>query len=192
MLEGRAHPVLNEWNYVKGWCDDWVYSLEVERGRFNQECAAFIASTMIDCQYRPLDLMMYYDARPVGMNALFDPQSLAPMRGYYPFVAWRNLRRLGERVSVENGFKSGVWAVAAKGTDGKLGVLIVNYTNDDNRYTPKRVTLRLKSGESLAKAVCHLTDRTYIYTQFDPEPNEDGSIDLTLMPNSFVYVSTGS
>ena len=67
-----CESLLNEWNYVKGWTDDWPYSLEVERGAFNQKGAAFVAATMIDCQVAaPLDHLMYYDARPFGMNGMF-------------------------------------------------------------------------------------------------------------------------
>ena len=28
----KAESILNEWNYVKGWTGEWVYSLEVESG----------------------------------------------------------------------------------------------------------------------------------------------------------------
>jgi len=72
--------------------------------------------------------------------------------------------------------------------DGKLGILVARYTDDDNAFRPKRVTLRLASGKSLKNAVCHLTDRNLIYTAYDPEPNADGSIDLTMAPCSFAYV----
>ena len=54
----KAESILNEWNYVKGWTDDWVYSLEAESGRFNQKVAAFIMAAMIDCQDCPLDMLM--------------------------------------------------------------------------------------------------------------------------------------
>ena len=82
---------------MKGWTDDWPYSLEVERGAFNQKGASFVAATMIDCQSAPLDHLMYYDARPNGMNGMFSPSSLEPMKGYYPFYAWSKLPPLDPR-----------------------------------------------------------------------------------------------
>ena len=194
MLDANGYTntlsVIDEWNYVKGWDVHALrtYSANVWHGDMNFKAAAFIAASMIELDAAGVDIGMFYDARKPGMNALFNQIDGQPMRGYYPFVAWRNLRRLGTRVKTANDFKGGVRAVAAKGTDGKLGVLIVNYTDDDNVFRPKRVTLRLASGASLAKATCHLTDRTFIYTAYDPEPNADGSIDLMLMPCSFAYL----
>ena len=61
---------MNDWYYVKGWVDDWVYSRRVETMDLNLTCAAFTAATMTLCQSAPLDMLMYYDARPRGMNGL--------------------------------------------------------------------------------------------------------------------------
>jgi hypothetical protein len=113
----KSESILNEWNYVKGWTDDWVYSLEVESGRFNQKAAAFIMSTFIDCQYVPLDMLMFYDARALsGMNGLFDKTTLWPMKGYYPFRAWSKLLDRGTQVSVKVEERRGKWSDANTGT----------------------------------------------------------------------------
>ena len=40
----KTESHLNEWNYVRGWGDEWVYSLECESGRFAQKGAASIAA----------------------------------------------------------------------------------------------------------------------------------------------------
>ena len=137
-----------------------------------------------------VDVGMFYDTRIHGMNPIFNDLTGRPLRGYYPFVAWRNLLRLGMRVKTTSDFTNGVWTVAAKGTDGRIGALVVRYTDDDGEYYPKRVTLRLASGASLADATFHMTDRDLVHTAFDPEPNADGSVDVMMYPCSFVLVET--
>jgi len=205
----NAESILNEWNYVKGWTDDWVYSLEVERGRFNQKSAAFIAATMIDCQYAPLDHLMYYDARPVGMNGMFDMTTLEPMKGYYPFYAWARLLDCGTQVAcvVKEGRgkkidaatgvelakkdpvvgQEGFRAVAAKGKDGAKALLVARYSEDNNITDMATVYLRLP-GLDPRRARCHVTDPIRSHTEVPLACAADGSFVLRLHPNAFALV----
>ena len=210
---GAAESILDEWNYVKGWTDDFVYSLEAESGRFNQKSAAFIMATMIDCQSRPLDMLMFYDAR-VGcpMNNLFDGTTLWPMKGYYPFYAWSKLAALGTQVVCEAAepgaaapggdepatgvvldraevqTTAGVRAVAAKGADGSGAVAIARYAEDNNVTAPVRVALSVH-GADLSRARCHVTDAVRTYTEVPLEFDDDGgTASLRLQPNSFAIV----
>ena len=184
----KTESINDEWNYIKGW-DTWTraYSMEVEKGRFNQKGAAFLAAAFCCWQEAPVDMTMYYDARQPGMNALFDPVTGLPMRGYYPFLIWKDLRRLGTQVGAKTGLK-GVYVTAAKDGDGRLGVFIVRYTDDNNVVRPTRVTVRLASGRPLASAKLHLTDDVRIHTASYFEPNADGSVDLVLRPCSFAFL----
>jgi len=185
---GQAESILNEWNYVRGWTDEWVYSLKVESGEMNYKGAAFIAATMILCQHAPLDLLMFYDARiGCAMNNMFDIVSLEPMRGYYPFLAWARLRRLGTELAVSMENAEGFYAVAAVGPEGRIGGLVVRYTDNDNLSAPQSVTIKA-DGRSLAKARCHLTDKQYFFSEVIPVCNEDGSITLSFKPNSFAFI----
>ncbi len=185
---GKAESILNEWNYVRGWTDEFVYSLNVESGEMNYKGAAFIAAAMICCQHVPLDLLMFYDAR-VGcaMNNIFDIVSMEPLRGYYPFLAWARLRRLGTEVSVSVDKTDGIYSIAAVGQDGRLGTLIVRYTDDDNISAPINVTIKAE-GRSLANARCHVTDKTYFFSEVVPDANDDGSISLLFKPYSFAFI----
>ena len=205
----KAESILNEWNYVKGWTDDWVYSLEAESGRFNQKAAAFIASTMIACQSVPLDLLMFYDARfNTGMNSLFNGTTLWPMKGYYPFYAWAKLRDCGTQVacSVSEGrgkestantgtvFKSEIGkpvgsfrAVAAKGKDGSGALILARYSNDNNVTETAYVTVKVP-GVALEKTRCHLTDAVRTYTEVPLDIQADGSAILRIQPNSFAII----
>lgn len=205
----KSESILNEWNYVKGWTDDWVYSLEVESGRFNQKAAAFIMSTFIDCQYVPLDMLMFYDARALsGMNGLFDKTTLWPMKGYYPFRAWSKLLDRGTQVSVKVEERRGKWsdantgtvfksssgrpagsfrAVAAKGKDGSGAIVISRYANDNNVTDIARVSL-VVPGAPLAKARCLLTDAARSFTEVPLETGDDGHFLIRMQPNSFAVV----
>ena len=185
---GKAESILNEWNYVRGWTDEWVYSLKVESGEMNYKGAAFIASTMICCQHVPLDLLMFYDARiGCAMNNMFDIVSLEPLRGYYPFLAWARLRRLGTEVAVKAENADGIYTIAAVAPDGRLGTLIVRYTDNDNLTVPMIVRIKA-DGRSLANARCHLTDKGYFFSEVIPDFNDDGSISLIFKPNSFAFI----
>ena len=205
----KAESILNEWNYVKGWTDDWVYSLEVESGRFNQKGAAFIMATLADCQSRPLDMLMFYDARvPCAMNNLFDMTTYWPMKGYYPFYAWSKLVDCGTQVacSVKEGLgklsdaNTGTFfkrefgrpagsfhAVAAKGPDGSGAVIVARYSNDDNVTETAKVKI-VAPGVSFRKARCHLTDAVRTYTEVPLELDAAGAAHIRMQPNSFAIV----
>ena len=184
----KTESINDEWNYIKGW-DTWTraYSMEVEKGRFNQKGAAFLAAALCCWQEAPVDMTMFYDARQPGMNALFDPVTGLPMRGYYPFLVWKDLRRLGTQVEAQTKLKD-VFVTAAKNEAGRLGVFIVRYTDDNNVVRPVRVTVRLASGRPLAAAKLHLTDDVRIHTATYFEANADGSVDLVLRPCSFAFL----
>ena len=205
-----AESILNEWNYVKGWSDDWVYSREVESGRFNQKGAAFTAATMIECQSAPLDHLMYYDARPGGMNGLFDVTTLEPMKGYYPFYAWSRLvdcgtqvactvrEGRGKKIEVATGVtfekpdatdgKPSFHAVAAKGADGAKALFVARYSEDNNVTDTAIAYLNLPGLTDARRARCHVTDAVRTYTEVPLVRADDGSYVVRMQPNSFAVV----
>ena len=205
----KTESILNEWNYVKGWVDDWQYSLEVESGCFNQKGAAFIMATMVDCQSRPLDILMFYDAKlNTGMNNMFSKPTYQPHQGYYPFYAWSKLVDCGTQVACtvsegrgkestantgtvfksENGKPVGSFrAVAAKGADGSGAVIVARYSDDNNVTDTAEVTVYVPN-VSLAKARCHLTDSVRIHTEVPLAFGGDGTAVIRMQPNSFALV----
>ena len=205
----NVESILDEWNYVKGWTDDFQYSLEVESGMFAQKGAAFIAGTMVDCQSKPVDMLMFYDARfSTGMNNLFSRPTYQPMKGYYPFYAWSKLVDCGTQVSctvVEGRNKASdaktgpvfkgmdamlggsFRAVATKGTGGSGAVLVVRYSEDNNVTDTADVKVAV-SGVSLAKARCHLTDAVRTHTEVPLDIRPDGAGIIRMQPNSFALV----
>ena len=204
----KAESYLNEWNYVKGWTDDWPYTIDCESGTRRLKGAAFVSAMMTALQGTTTDMLMFYDTRPhSGMNNLFVAGSLFPAKGYYPFYAWRKLRELGTQVAssvaegagVDSNANSGFvekkdkttagqfTAVAAKGRDGRLAVLVTRYSDDDNTSDTGTVTLRV-AGRPITGGYAYLTDEARSFTQVPLLPCADGSAVFFMQPLSFAYV----
>ena len=130
----NTESILNEWNYVKGWKDEeWIYSLKTEK---NLKGAAFIAATMCMAQYEKLDNLMFYDARPGGMNSLFSTDFVFErLKGYYPFYMFNQIYKLDNAVEIERE-SDDVWAVAAKGDEQNV---MLSYFQDDDNAPEKTV-----------------------------------------------------
>ena len=133
----QTESILNEWNYVTGWLgDDWINTLKAEKGI---KGAAFTAAVMCEGQKHPLDMLMYYDARPCGMNGLFKTDMICEtLKGYYPFKAFGELYRLENEVyseadgdlyvcAAKNGDDASIMAVrCSDGTETKRVKIEVN------------------------------------------------------------------
>lgn len=117
--------ILNEWNYIRGWMtDEWKYSLRMEK---SLKGASVIAGAMCVAQDSDLEMLMYYDARPCGMCGIFDTDTKAPIKGYYTFYQFKELRRLGTSVSIDVQ-KDQIYSCAA--TDGKDGAIFLTHYDD--------------------------------------------------------------
>ena len=75
-------------------------------------------------------MLMYYDARPCGMNGMFDTDFYTPLKGYYPFKMFGELYRMGEYVRPEY-TESPIYCTAAK-SDTRVGIMITNFVDDDD------------------------------------------------------------
>lgn len=180
-----AETNLNEWNYIRNWTDEFVYSLKVIS---NVKGAAFISSVMSACQDRPVDILMYYDARiDTSFNGLFDLTTLAPKRGYYAIYAWSKLALLGTQVAVKED-DSDIYVTAAKGADGRLGVLISRFNEDDNVVASKKYAVKFPGNAPKGDFVnAHMTDSVHFFTEM-PLFVKDGEVEFFLEPNSFIYI----
>lgn len=136
-----TESILNEWNYVQGWeGENWIYSLESERGL---KGSSFIAAVMCESQKNPLDMLMYYDARPCGMNGMFNMYDVSKtLKGYYPFYMFNILYGLGnEAKTVVEGENS--YAVSAV-SENEAAVMLTHYNNDDTA-APIQITVDLQN-----------------------------------------------
>ena len=122
--------ILNEWNYVRGWvADDWDYSLKTEKGL---KGASFVAGAMCEGQANPLDMLMYYDARPCAMNGIFEAGTFLPLKPYYAFVLFNNLAELGNYVKCDSKIKN-VYSCAAKDGDS-AGIMLTYFDENDDGF----------------------------------------------------------
>ena len=144
----NVETILNEWNYIRGWLgEDWTYSLRTERGL---KGSSFIAAAMCAGQALPVDMLMYYDARPCGMNGLFEAETYRPLKGYYPFLAWRDLRALGTWIPTDCADPD-VYSCAAG--DGEWAAVLLTHYSDRDDAPMKELSVRFEgfSGPHLAE-----------------------------------------
>ena len=152
----KTESILNEWNYVRGWTgDDWLYTLRMEKGL---KGAAFIAAVMSECQKSSVDMLMYYDARPCGMNGMFSTDFVCDcLKGYYPFRMFNELYKLGESVEVKNG--GDIYGCAAR-SEKSAAVMLTHYDDDDaTEAKTVRVEMRGFNAESGVRAKFYLLDQ---------------------------------
>ena len=130
----KTESILNEWNYVRGWLgDDWLYSLKMEK---SLKGAAFIAGTMSECQRGSVDLLMYYDARPCGMNGMFNTDFVCErLKGYYPFYMFNTLYRLRTAACAESDHEDGYVCAACDGQEA--AVMLTHFCDDDAKADEK-------------------------------------------------------
>ena len=135
----NAESILNEWNYVKGWTgDEWVYSLRMEK---RLKGSSFIAATVARSQYEPLDMLMYYDARPCSMNGLFSTDIVSDrLKGYWAINFFGELYRLGTALEVKCDDPA-IYAAVAKSEDALS--LMLTYFEDKDDAEGRRVEISL-------------------------------------------------
>ncbi len=133
----ETESILNEWNYVKDWSEHFVYSIEQIIG---MKGAAFTGAVMLIGQENPLDMLMYYDARPSAFNGMFDFYTDRPLKGYYPFKMFNNLHKKGTAVeTVCPG--GGVHAAAAVDGNGGTAVMVAYFTDNDELKEKKEIEI---------------------------------------------------
>ena len=152
----KTESIMNEWNYVRGWyAEDWLYSLKTEK---NYKGAAYIAGTIIACQNEDVDMLMYYDARPCGMNGMFSTDFVCDcLKGYYPFRMFNNLYKLGGQVQAEAD-NNRLYALGA--TDGKDSAAMVTYYDDvdDTEDVKVEITFDNLDSKNGVRVVCSRLD----------------------------------
>lgn len=173
----KTESICNEWNYVHGWeTDAWVYSLRCMK---SLKGAAFTSATMCVSQYAPLDLLMYYDARPCSMNGLFNTDIVSDrLKGYYPFKMFNELFKLSDCVKTEAD-SNDLYTCAAKDSD--KCALLITYYNDNDNSSDVEVSVNLASlPKSKATAKLYLLDNAHDAELVNTLPITADSIGFTL------------
>ncbi len=179
----ETESILNEWNYVRDWSDWFIYSIKTIIGI---KGAAFTASCILNAQNSPLDMLMYYDAQPGVFNGLWDIYTMDPLKGYYPFVMFSELYKLGQAVSIDNPLAE-VKAAAASGEAGQA-VMLSHYNDDDSSTAPAEFELVL-SGLTADHVSVEVVDGEYTMEKTELAV-ENGKITLSMPKNSFLIVKT--
>lgn len=124
---GNVEQILNEWNYVKGWEDEYLYSIKAIHGN---KGAAFTLACICMAQHSPINMLMYYDTRPSIFNGAFDLYTYEKLPGYYPLywygMFYDMVKEIPARQLPEN-----VYSLCGVGPDGKVVAVVTYYTDDD-------------------------------------------------------------
>ena len=147
--------------------------------------AAFTAACMVEGQKNPtIDMLMYYDARPTGMNGLFDFYTLEPLKGYYPFLIYSKIKDLENEVCTESD-DGDVYAVAS--FDGTNAGVMLTYYAENDYILNKGVTIEAE-GFDLSGAKIYITDEESTMSLYPAKEFTDNKITLYLKRNSIVYI----
>ena len=179
---GKSESIMNEWNYVRSWSKEFVYSIKQIIG---MKGAAFTAAVMSALQNNPdIDMLMYYDARPTAFNGLWDMYTYEELKGYFPFYIYSNLYELG--VQAENSSDDEtVYVVAAKNGE-KVGAMITYYTENDDENS-KSVEIDV-TGWDMNKAKIFIVDETKTYTPYTKAAFLDNKLILRMERNTILYI----
>lgn len=128
-----AENILDEWTYMINWHEGCRESKKII---ISTKGAAFFSAVMAVGQHSPLDMLMYYDAA-IGstLNGLFYFYTEEKLKGYYPYMMFSKLYKLGSHVASETDCDD-IYAVVAK-NDTQSAMMITYFTNDAEAKSKK-------------------------------------------------------
>lgn len=117
---------------------------------------------MFESQYRPLDMLMYYDARPCAMNGMFTTDYVCErLKGYYPFRMFNEFVKLGESVKTESVCDK-LFSCAAKGENSMA--FVVSYFDDNDNDNADEMDVKISfenMGSKKRKVSYYLLDENH-------------------------------
>ena len=124
----NAESILNEWNYVRGWQEDFKYSIQAIHGI---KGAAFTMACISEAQKCDgIDMLMYYDTRPSAFCGAFDFYSYEPLKGYYPLYWYGMFYDMVSEIRCENELEN-IYTLCGKDKEGKALCVITHYSEND-------------------------------------------------------------
>ena len=179
-----TESILNEWNYVRGWQgQQYLDGMKAVR---SIKGAAYAAAYMCLGQDLPVDMLMYYDARPTGWNGIFNGSEA--LKTYYVFRIWAKLAELGQQIRVDTQGKNGVYAAGAS-RNGKTVVMIARFFDRDELPGDLPVTFRLENGD-LRGVKLYLLDGSNDLADVPYRMAKNGDLLFTLKANTVVCIET--
>ena len=134
----NAESILNEWNYVKGWESEYVYSLKAIHGI---KGAAFTMACMCAVQHSDIDMLMYYDTRPSVFNGVFDFYTYEKLKGYYPLYWYGFFYDCEKEIPAENQVEN-IYSLCGTDENGKATIILTYYSDNDTAPC-KNISLEL-------------------------------------------------
>jgi hypothetical protein len=123
-----AESICNEWNYVKGWTEEVVYTIKAIHGIRG---AMFTLGCICAAQNHPIDMLMYYDTRPSVFCGAFDYYTYDPLKGYYPLYWYGKFYDMEKAIQPENRLAN-IYSLCGVDADGKVMAILTHYSDDDN------------------------------------------------------------
>ena len=137
----EAESILNEWNYVRGWREDFVYSVE---SIGNQKGAAFTMAVISEAQKSSIDMLMYYDTRPSVFCGPFDYYTCRPRKPYYALYWYGMFYDMKAEIPALDQPQE-LYSLCGINEEGKLLAVVTHYAEDDET-APKQVQLDFGRG----------------------------------------------
>ncbi|MBE6611053.1 MAG: hypothetical protein E7632_01060 [Ruminococcaceae bacterium] len=177
-----TESICNEWNYVKGWTNENGWN-ETQESIIGIKGAAFVMGAMSVCQNAPIDMLMYYDARPSIWNGLFDFYTKLPLKPYYSIKAW------GELAELENSCAAAcdvpeIYAAAASGEGGKMAI-VTYFTNNADAVAKTFTVDAAQIGDAVS---LYLLDEAHDMAKVAEIYPDEGKFQLTMQPNTVIVL----
>ena len=126
---GDLESILNEWNYIKDWCDNFIYSVKSIIG---MKGAAFTAACIAESQKcEGIDMLMYYDTRPSPFCGVFDFYTYERFKCYYTLMWYGKFYDMEKELRCENEPEN-IYTICGMDKDGKILCMLINYSDNDN------------------------------------------------------------
>lgn len=178
----ETESILNEWAYVINWHDRLR---ESKLAIIGMKGAAFVASVMIAGQNFPLDMLMYYDARPSSLNCLFDFYTYDKLKGYYPFYMFSELTKLGKQIEAKSS-ENDIYVTAA--SDGCNSAAMLSYFTNDENAKDKEIEITLKGNDCGWKII--LLDETHNAEYIGDLLVQDDKAKIKMSPNTVILLES--
>lgn len=174
-----AESILNEWNYVRGWEEDFKYSIMAIHGA---KGAAFVMATISLCaECDEVDMLMYYDTRESPFCGAFDYYTYDALKGYYPLMWYGKFYDMQGYVFADN-LPNDIYALCGVDKSGNPMAVITYYTECDEGAPQKEISVDFGTADAFD---IRLVD-----------DNHDGEVigrsacpGVTLKPNSFILLT---
>lgn len=179
----ETESILDEWSYVINWHEGLRESKLTVIGI---KGAAFVSAVMATGQRYPLDMLMYYDARPCALNCLFNFYTNDLLKGYFVFRMFSQLYRLGQNAESSSDAED-IYTVAA--TDGSKKALMLTYFTNDKEAQDKAITLSFAGSNNESYSIRVLDEKNDDVELGTLNPT-NGKAELTMAPNTVIFLET--